>query len=98
MLVSRVSSLMKLCLYLPLHIKKTEKEYAIYRVYSMEEASALLKICSGCLKYVKKMQRDITYMTELMSDYQAKMINYKVAFNPGDNCFLNISDELRIGI
>lgn len=77
--------------------EKTNQEYAIYRVYSMEEASALLKVCSGCLKYVKKMQRDITYMTESMSDYQAKMINYKIAFNPSDNCFMNISEEMRIG-
>lgn len=76
--------------------EKTNNEYSIYRVYSMEEASALLKICSGCLKYVKKMQRDITYMTDSMSDYMAKMINYKIAFNPGNHCFNTISKEVRI--
>lgn len=75
---------------------KTNFEYAIYRVYSMEEANALLKICSGCLKYVRKMQRDINYMTESMSDYKAKLINYKIAFNPGEHCFTDISSAYSL--
>lgn len=77
--------------------EKTGAEYSIYRVYSMVETFALLKICSHCLKYVKKMQRDVDYITSSMSDYQAKMINYKIAFNPGDHCFGSISNEYRIG-
>ncbi len=75
----------------------TEKEaqkYAIFRVYLLKELQAKLRICSECLKYVKKLYRDIDYMTQSMSDYQAAMINYKIAFIPGTISFNSISDEL----
>ena len=77
----------------------TEKEaqkYAIFRVYLLKELQAKLRICSECLKYVKKLYRDIDYMTQSMSDYQAAMINYKIAFIPGTISFNSISDELLL--
>ena len=77
--------------------EKTNAEYSIYRVYSMIGSIAHLKICSNCLKYIKKMQRDINYMTQSMSDYQAKMMDYKIAFTPSSNCFGLISNDVLIG-
>lgn len=77
----------------------TEKEaqkYAIFRVYLLKELQAKLRVCSECLKYVKKLYRDIDYMTQSMSDYQAAMINYKIAFTPGTISFNSISDEILL--
>lgn len=75
---------------------KTDPEYAIYRVYSKEETSAKLKVCSHCLKYIKKLQRDINYMTASLSDYRASIVNYKIAFEPGVNSFGSISSEITL--
>lgn len=77
----------------------TEKErlqYAVFRVYSKKELEAKLKICYDCLKYVKKLSRDIDYMTQSMSDYKAAIVNYKIAFEPGDISFKSISSEIAI--
>ena len=75
---------------------KKNPEYAIYRVYSKEEASAKLKVCSHCLKYIKKLQRDIDYITASLSDYRASIVNYKIAFEPSVRCFESISSEISI--
>ena len=74
--------------------EKTADQYAIYS--SLKELQAILKICSQCLKYFKKLYRDIDYMTKSMSDYNAAMINYKIAFEPGPLSFSMISDEITI--
>lgn len=75
---------------------KNNQEYAIYRVYSKEETSAKLKVCSHCLKYIKKLQRDIDYMTASLSDYRASIVNYKIAFEPSVKCFESISSEIYL--
>jgi len=75
---------------------KKDAEYAIFRVYSKKETEARLKICSHCLKYIKKLQRDIDYMTQSMSDYKAGIVNYKIAFEPGLQSFGLISNEYQI--
>ena len=77
---------------------KEASEYAIFRVYSMEECAARLKICSECLKYVKKLQRDVDYMTQSMADYKATIVNYKIAFEPGQHSFNNISSEYSLSM
>lgn len=77
--------------------EKKDIEYAIFRVYSKTEAMARLKICSHCLKYVKKLQRDIDYMTQSLSDYRAAIMNYKISFEPGAHCFNFISPEIILG-
>ena len=74
--------------------EKQDQQYSIFRVYSKEETTAKLKICSQCLKYIRKLQRDINYMTASMSDYKAGIVNYKIAFEPGSHCFGAISDEI----
>lgn len=77
----------------------TEKEslkYAIFRVYYLKELQAKLKVCSECLKYIKKLYRDIDYMTQSMSDYKAAMMNYKIAFEPSPDSFKRISDEILL--
>lgn len=74
--------------------EKKSIEYAIFRVYSITEINACLKICSKCLKYVNKLQRDINYMTQSLSDYKAAIINYKIAIEPGFHCFDDISEEI----
>ena len=76
------------------------KEYAIFRVYSLKELQAKLKVCSDCLTYIKKMFRDVDYITQSMSDYKAAIINYKIAFEPSHNSFKTISEEidLRFGL
>ena len=76
--------------------KKRSVEYAIFRVYSKVELQAKLRVCSGCLKYIKKLYRDIDYMTQSMSDYRAAMVNYKIAFEPCELAFNSISDEILI--
>ena len=76
--------------------EKKSPEYSIYRVYSKAENEARLKICTGCIQYIKKLQRDIDYMTQSMSDYKAGIVNYKIAFEPGAHCFNNISQEILI--
>ena len=76
--------------------EKKNPEYAIYRVYSKAETEARLKICTGCLRYIQKLQRDIDYMTQSMSDYKAGIVNYKIAFEPGLHSFNQISDEIRL--
>ncbi len=76
--------------------EKEAKKYAIFRVYSLKELQAKLKICSECLKYVKKLYRDIDYMTQSMSDYMASIVNYKIAFEPGPVSFKSISEEINI--
>ena len=73
--------------------EKKDPEYAIFRVYSKQDTSAKLKICSHCLRYISKLQRDINYMTASMSDYRANIVNYKIAFEPGTQCFGSISQE-----
>jgi len=77
-------------------IDQKPSNYAIFRVYSLNELQAKLKVCSDCLRYIKKLSRDIEYMTQSMSDYKAAMINYKIAFEPGPASFGNISDEIDI--
>ncbi len=74
--------------------EKQKEQYAIYRVYSKIELEAKLKVCSQCLIYIKKMLRDIEYMTRSMADYKAAMINYKIAFEPCQTAFSYISDEI----
>ena len=76
--------------------EKKPKDYAIFRVYSFRELQAKLRVCSECLKYIKKLYRDIDYMTQSMSDYKAAMINYKIAFEPGPYSFNSISDEISV--
>lgn len=76
--------------------ERESKKYAIFRVYSLKELQAKLRICSECLKYVKKLYRDIDYMTQSMSDYMASIVNYKIAFEPGPVSFKSISDEINI--
>ena len=76
--------------------QKTDAEYSIFRVYSKEETQARLKICSGCLKYIKKLQRDIEYMDASMADYQAFLVNYKISFVPSINSFRSVSNEILL--
>lgn len=76
--------------------QKKDPEYAIFRVYSKGDISAKLKVCSHCLKYITKLQRDINYMTQSMSDYKAGIVNYKIAFEPGTHSFGEISNEIQI--
>lgn len=75
---------------------KKNPEYSIYRVYSKSETEARLRVCTGCLRYIQKLQRDIDYMTQSMSDYKAGIVNYKIAFEPGAHCFNSISEELLL--
>ena len=78
----------------------TEKEssnYAIFRVYSLNEIQAKLRICSDCLRYIKKLLRDVDYMAQSMSDYKASLVSYNIAFEPGPNSFSDISEEIDIG-
>lgn len=74
--------------------EKDERNYNIYRVYSMQNDWAKLKICSRCLKYIKKLYRDIDYMTQSMSDYKAALVNYKISIEPTSDSFLDISNEI----
>jgi len=74
--------------------EKKNPDYAIFRVYSKQELQAKLKICSECLKYMKKLSRDMDYMTQSMADYQASLVNYKIAFVPSSVSFNKISDEI----
>ena len=76
--------------------EKKDPQYSIFRVYSKQETKAKLKICSQCLRYIRKLQRDINYMTESMSDYKAGIVNYKIAFEPGPHCFGSITEEISI--
>lgn len=75
---------------------KKNSEYSIFRVYSKMELQAKLKICSDCLSYIKKLYRDIDYMTQSMSDYRASIVNYKIAFEPSNLAFKNISNEISV--
>lgn len=77
---------------------KKNSEYSIFRVYSKVEMQAKLKICSDCLTYIKKLYRDIDYMTQSMSDYRAAIVNYKIAFEPSDIAFKNISGEIPVSV
>lgn len=76
--------------------QKSDAQYSIFRVYSKEETQARLKICSGCLKYIKKLQRDIEYMDASMADYQAFLVNYKISFVPGLHSFGSVSNEILL--
>lgn len=76
--------------------QKNDAQYSIFRVYSKEETQARLKICSGCLKYIKKLQRDIEYMDASMADYQAFLVNYKISFVPSIHSFRSVSDEILL--
>lgn len=76
--------------------EKKNTDYAIYRVYSKQELQAKLKICSGCLKYMEKLLRDMDYMTKSMADYQASLVNFKIAFVPSPISFNNISDVIDL--
>lgn len=76
--------------------EKSNPAYAIYRVYSKAETEAKLKICTGCLRYIQKLQRDIDYITQSMSDYKAGIVNYKIAFEPGIHSFNSVSDEIKL--
>lgn len=77
-------------------IEQESQKYAIFRVYLLRELQAKLRVCSECLRYVKKLYRDMDYMAHSMSDYKAAMINYKIAFEPGAISFNKISDEISI--
>lgn len=76
--------------------EKKNIEYAVFRVYSKKEIEAKLKVCSDCLEYMKKLFRDIDYMTQSMSDYGASIVNYKIAVEPSDVSFKNISPEILL--
>ncbi len=76
--------------------EKKNIEYAVFRVYSKKEIEAKLKVCSDCLAYMNKLYRDIDYMTRSMSDYGAAMVNYKIAVEPSDLSFKQISSEIRL--
>ena len=76
--------------------QKSDAQYSIFRVYSKEETQARLKICSGCLKYIKKLQRDIEYMDASMADYKAFLVNYKISFVPGIHSFGSVSNEILL--
>lgn len=73
--------------------EKKNSNYAIFRVYSKQELKAKLRRCSECLKYMEKLSRDMDYMTKSMADYQASLVNYKIAFVPSPISFNKISDE-----
>lgn len=72
--------------------------YSIFRVYSKEELKAKLRICSKCFAYIKKMVRDIDYMSFSMADYNAKLINYKIQFEPTQKAFKYISEEIVLPV
>ena len=76
--------------------EKRNIEYAVFRVYSKTELNAKLKVCSDCLAYIKKLYRDIDYMTQSMSDYRAAIVNYKIAIEPSDMSFKQISPEISL--
>lgn len=76
--------------------EKRDIEYAVFRVYSKKETEAKLKVCTKCLDYMKKLYRDIDYMTKSMSDYGASMVNYKIAVEPSDSSFHGISPEMLL--
>lgn len=73
--------------------EKKDSNYAIFRVYSKQELQAKLRRCSECLKYMVKLSRDMDYMTKSMADYQASLVNYKIAFVPSSISFNKISEE-----
>ena len=73
--------------------EKKNPNYAIFRVYSKRKLQAKLRRCSECLKYMEKLLRDMDYMTKSMADYQASLVNYKIAFVPSSISFHKISDE-----
>lgn len=76
--------------------EKRDIEYAVFRIYSKKESEAKLKVCTKCLEYMKKLYRDIDYMTKSMSDYGASMVNYKIAVEPSDSSFHRISSEMLL--
>ena len=76
--------------------EKKNIEYAVFRVYSKKEIEAKLKVCSDCLEYMNKLFRDIDYMTRSMSDYRAALVNYKIAVEPSDLSFKQISSEIHL--
>lgn len=76
--------------------EKKNFEYAVFRVYSKKEIEAKLRICSDCLMYIKKLYRDIDYMTQSMSDYKAAIVNYKISIEPCDLSFKQISPEISL--
>lgn len=73
--------------------EKKNPNYAIFRVYSKQKLQAKLRRCFECLKYMEKLLRDMDYMTKSMADYQASLVNYKIAFVPSSISFHKISDE-----
>lgn len=75
---------------------KRSLEYAVFRVYSKSDIEAKMRICTECLGYIKKLQRDINYMTQSMSDYKAAIVNYKIAFEPCTLSFNSISNEYKL--
>lgn len=76
--------------------EKKNIEYAVFRVYSKKEIEAKLKVCTDCLAYMNKLFRDIDYMAHSMSDYRAAMVNYKIAVEPCDLSFKQISPEILL--
>lgn len=77
---------------------KQTYEYAVFRVYSKTEIQAKLKICSDCLAYIKKLNRDIDYIKQSMADYRAAIVNYKIAIEPSNMSFKHISEEIGLPV
>ena len=75
--------------------QKSDFDYSVYRVFDITEASANLKICTQCMSYMEKLNKNVQIFNEAIIQSKTRLLGLNVAVSPTD-CFGNIQDTIRL--
>ena len=75
--------------------QKTDSVYSVYRVFDITETNANLKICTQCMPYMEKLNKNVQTFNETIIQSKTRLLGLNVAVSPTD-CFENIQEAIRL--
>lgn len=75
--------------------QKSEFDYSVYRVFDLTESNANLKICTQCMPYMEKLNKNVQTFNKAIIQSKTRLLGLNVAVSPTD-CFGNIQDTIRL--
>lgn len=75
--------------------QKSDFDYSVYRVFDITETNANLKICTQCMPYMERLNKNVQTFNKAIIQSKTRLLGLNVAVSPTD-CFGNIQDSIRL--
>ena len=69
------------------------ESYSVYRIFSMNEADGILRICNNCSAYMTELNKSISVFKQDISRSKTLLLNMNLSVKPAD-CFMNIQEPI----